>query len=164
MKNNKKKKIKKKNNKGFTLIELLAVIAILSIVITIVLFFSTSIIDKAKSKSYQVTINNVEKNANNYVTENNNEIFYLDTGNGKTEYQCVTIGNLIELGYLDTNVINSEVDSDGSKINVEDFVYIEKDTKSKMQFSSRIKNSLLSFLPLKVYLTQPEELSLLKEE
>ena len=77
MKNNKKKKIKKKNNKGFTLIELLAVIAILSIIVTIVLFFSTSIIDKAKNKSYQVTINNVEKNANNYVTENNNEIFYI---------------------------------------------------------------------------------------
>ena len=117
------------NNKGFTLIELLAVIAVLALVVSITLYLSVDVMKNAKLKSYQVTINNVEKNANTYVTENNTKIFYLTRGN--SEYQCVTVGNLIETGYLDTSVIDSPIDLNGNKIGVDDFIYIERDSKSK---------------------------------
>ena len=132
----KNKKRNKRNNKGFTLVELLATIAILSILVTIGLYLSTDTLNVAKRKSYEVTINNVEKNANTYVTENKNKIFYLTSSDGKREYQCVTISNLIEMGYLDANVVNSPINSEGDKLDENDYIYIERDAQSKTLLKS----------------------------
>ena len=65
-----------KNNKGFTLIELLAVIAILSIVVTMTMYIALNVVGKAKVKSYQVTISNIEKEAGNYLLENNDRLLF----------------------------------------------------------------------------------------
>ena len=45
-------KRKRCNSKGFTLIELLATIAVLSIIITIVIYFSMKVVNNSKEKSY----------------------------------------------------------------------------------------------------------------
>ena len=132
----KNQKRKKKNNKGFTLIELLATIAILSILVSVGMYISFEVIKSAKDKSYQITINNVEKNASTYVTENNNKIFYLTSGDGAIEYQCVTVGNLIEMGYLETNVVDSPIDTDGTTVSENDYIYIERNAKSKSLIKS----------------------------
>jgi len=123
-----KKSKKKKNNKGFTLVELLAVIAILSVVLSLTVYISLDVVKSAREKSYEVTINNVEKNANTYVAENSSKIFYLTNGN--IEYQCITVNDLIEMGYLKTNVVNSPVSSD-KKVNENDYIYIERDKNTK---------------------------------
>ena len=124
------KKKSKKNNKGYTITGLLAVIAILSVVVCLFLYFFMNVMHNEKNKRYQVTISSVEKKANNYVANNNDEIFYLSTGNGKVEYQCVTVGNLIEMGYLDSSILDTEIDSDGNTVSVDDYIYIEKNTKN----------------------------------
>ena len=89
-----------KNNKGFTLIELLATIAILAIVVSITLYVSLSAIEKSREKSYKVTINNIEKEAANYLLENSDRLFFIsDTKDLSAEYQCITVQNLIDMGY-----------------------------------------------------------------
>ena len=73
--------MKKINNKGFTLVELLAVLAILSIVITIVITVSMNVVNSSKEKSYKVTINNIENEAGNYVLENSDMFSWRDYTN-----------------------------------------------------------------------------------
>lgn len=121
----------KKNNKGFTLIELLAVIVVLSIVLGLTAYIAINAIANAKEKSYQVTINNIENNAGNYLIENSDKLFFISSGDGENEYQCVTIKELIELGYLKNDVTNSQVDKDGVKVNLNNYVYLERNTNSK---------------------------------
>ena len=59
------------NNKDFTLVELLTLLATLSIVSAIVVFTVSVIINESKSKSYSITINNIENFSETYVLENN---------------------------------------------------------------------------------------------
>ena len=76
-KNKKKKKI---NSFGFTLIELLATIAILSVVISIVVYFAMEIVNNAKNKGYQVTIANIEQEVSSYVLEEIDKTVFLSSG------------------------------------------------------------------------------------
>ena len=96
------------NKKGFTLVELLATILVLSIVVSITMYIAINTVNKAKQKTYQITIANITNNADNYLTENSNRLFFVP--DGSYEYQCITVNNLIELGYLDSEVLNSKVD------------------------------------------------------
>ena len=116
--------------KGFTLVELLATIVILGILIAIIIFVATGIIRRSKEKSYKVTINEIEKNTNNYLIENNNRLFFLTNNEKGYEYQCVTVENLVDYGYLGNDVINSNVSND-SKAALGDYIYIERDSKTK---------------------------------
>ena len=68
---------RKLNNNGFTLTELLAVLAILSMITVIGIYTSVNVIDSAKEKSYQVTINEIKKQAANYLIEISNRLFYF---------------------------------------------------------------------------------------
>ena len=61
------------NKKGFTLIELLATIIILSIIFTITISVVNVAINKAKKKSQELTIQNIEKQAINYISEEMNQ-------------------------------------------------------------------------------------------
>ena len=120
----------KEKKKGFTLVELLATIVILGIVLTITGYIVITSVDKSKEKSYKVTINNIEKNASTYLIENNNRLFFL-TNNEKTiEYQCITVENLIDYGYLDNNVIKSKI-NEKQNVNGKDYIYIERNIKTK---------------------------------
>jgi prepilin-type N-terminal cleavage/methylation domain-containing protein/uncharacterized repeat protein (TIGR02543 family) len=131
MKNKKKKKLFHIGKKGFTLIELLAVIMILSIVMGVVSYTVIAIISGVRDKTYQVTINNIEGNAGVYLTENKDKMSYVpNISNPSVEYNCITIQNLIELGYLSEDVTKSNV-ADGMTASKSDYIYIERDTDSK---------------------------------
>lgn len=123
-----------KNRKGFTLIELLATIVVIALIFSIVIFLTNNAIKHSKEKTYKVTVNQIEDNANSYLMENNNRLsFILVEGTENTteyEYQCVTVENLINYGYLDDNVTNSLVDQN-TKVLKSDYVYIERDKNTK---------------------------------
>ena len=119
----------KNNKKGFTLVELLAVIVILGVIASIGIFAINNTIKKSKEKSYQVTIKNVEAQASNYLMENSGKLFFISTDDGK-EYQCVTIQDLIDFGYLKDNVTESFI-ADKTNVNKNDYIYLERDAVSK---------------------------------
>ena len=120
------KKKTKLNVLGFTLVELLAVIAILSIIMSVVLYFVIDTVRIAKNKSYQVTISNIENEVSNYVSEQNKSSDWFYNNGGKTQYQCVTVQNLIDKGFFKGDVLNAYVD-DNNKVKASDYVYIERD-------------------------------------
>lgn len=116
--------------KGFTLVELLATIIVLGILIGITIYVTTSVIGRSKKKSYQVTISQIEKNGNNYLIENSNRLFFLTNSTKEYEYQCVIIENLVDYGYLDNNITDSNY-TDDDKVSLSDYIYIERDIKTK---------------------------------
>ncbi len=127
------KKIKKKKDSrsGFTLIELLATITILSIIISIVIYVAISVVGKSKDKSYNVTINNIETSANQYLLENSKELFFVALAtNNDLEYQCIQVRNLVDMGYFDNNIVDSLV-SDDDTVSLDDYIYVERNNSSK---------------------------------
>lgn len=123
-------KINQKKKKGFTLIELLAVIAILAIVSVIVIFTATSVIGKARAKSYLASISNIEKNSSSYAVENNNSIRWISTDDNNGEYYCVTVKDLMDIGSFDKDVLESEIDK-GVYVQESDYIYLERDVNTK---------------------------------
>lgn len=129
-----KSKKKKKNinkSQGFTLVELLATIALLSLVVTVVIYVATGVIDSAKENSYKVTVNNIQSAASNYTFEDF-ENFWVDGGylDDDNQYQCVSVQNLIDTGYFGSDVLNSYV-RENRKVNEDDYVYLERDKGTK---------------------------------
>ena len=121
-----------KNNKGFTLVELLAVIVVLSIVLGLTVYIALNAINKAKEKSYQVTINNIEKEAGNYLLEMKDKLFYVSPPNDEfIEYQCLTVQNLLDLGYLKNDIVDKSKVSSDKTVASDDYIYIERDADSK---------------------------------
>ena len=59
----------KLNRKGFTLIELLATIIVISIVFSITIIAINVVVNKAKENAQKLTIDNIEKQAVNYIKE-----------------------------------------------------------------------------------------------
>lgn len=118
-----------KKRKGFTLVELLATITVLSLVVGFVIYAAINYINDSKEKTYLVNINNVESIVEEYLIENSNRLFYLNSNN-EYEYQCVTIKNLIDMDYFDNDITKSEIRKDRF-ISIDDYVYIERDIKTK---------------------------------
>ena len=118
------------NKKGFTLIELLIVIAIIALIISISIYAVLGVVKSAREKTYQITLNNIESKISSYVTENNDKLFYVTNENNSYEYQCITVQNLIDYGYLDNNVINSKI-SDDENVKADNYIYIERNPSTK---------------------------------
>ena len=125
---NKKNKQEKKysNSKGFTLIEILVTMAILSIIFSIVVSVAINVVNSAKEKSYQVTINNIQNEASNYLLEGVSSVNWIDSNTGKYQYQCVSVAKLIEAGHFKGDVLDSEVKT-GVKVKNSNYVYLERD-------------------------------------
>ncbi len=120
---------KKINKQGFTLVELLATILVLAIVVSITMYVAINVINSAKQKTYEVTKVNITDNANNYLLENSDRLFFIPATD-KVEYQCVTVKNLIELDYLDSGVTKSKV-AENQTVNENDYIYVERNIKTK---------------------------------
>ena len=118
----------KKDNRGFTLVELLATIVVLALVLSITGYVAVDAIKKSKEKSYDVTIANIEGNASNYVGEN--KLSYISKNNG-TEYQCITVKDLIDKGFLKNNVIGKSLVAENVTVQKEHYVYIERNQNTK---------------------------------
>ena len=119
-----------KNNKGFTLIELLVVIAVLSLVFSVTVYSVTSVIRAARERTYKVTMNEVESAAGNYSLENPDKILFLtDKNNAEYESQCIRVKELIEYGFLNSDVVKSKVSED-RYISLDDFIYISRNKKT----------------------------------
>ena len=117
-----------KKRKGFTLVELLATIVVLAIVVSISVYVGIQIVKKSKEKTYEVTINEVESYAKEYMLENSDKLIYIN--DGEIEYQCVTIQNLIDFGYLDNDIENSKI-NENETIKKDKYIYVERDANSK---------------------------------
>lgn len=117
------------NKNGFTLIELLVVIAILALVLSITIYSVTGVIKNVKEKTYKVTINEVEKAAIDYLNENSDDIFFIK--NGSYEYQCVTVKELIDYGFLNKDVTKSQINDNGDTINANNYIYLERNIGTK---------------------------------
>ena len=129
--NNKSKGKKKLNRKGFTLIELLAVIAVLALIFSVAVYSITSIIKNARQKTYDTTINEIEKAAGNYAIEAGKDINFVTYPADKNlEYRCVKVQSLIDYGFLDNNVTKSLV-ADDTPVSVDSFVYLVRNPKNK---------------------------------
>lgn len=126
------------NNKGFTFVELLAVIAVLAVVITISIYTITNTINNAKEKGYQTTINNIEQEADDYITEGLSNFYWTNSYDGTYQYQCVKVQDLIDGGYLKNSILDSYVSKNRKVLN-SDNIYLERDTSSK----TIIKNVLI---------------------
>ena len=120
----------KKNRKGFTLIELLATVVILGIILAVTGYVVVNVIAKARERSYKVTLNEISSNASNYMTERKGELFFITSSDGSKEYQCLTVNNLIDKGYLKDTIVKSEIDKNVS-VKKDGFIYIERDPKTK---------------------------------
>ena len=117
--------------KGFTLVELLATIAILAIVVSIVIYVAMSTVNNAKENGYKTIVVNIENNAKDYFIENSTKLFFIQSEeNENHEYQCVTVQNLIDMGYFKSNILESEVSKDRN-VDVNDYVYLLRDRNSK---------------------------------
>lgn len=149
-----KKRLKKKRyvvkigNSGFTLIELLAVVAILAVVASIVIYFSLRVVNNANEKSYATTINNIEDEANNYILENGDGNSWMPTGVEDNQYQCVTVQNLIDIGYFKSDVLKSKVDKN-TYVDKDDYIYVERNknkviTKSVLLVGDDVDTSYLN--------------------
>ena len=123
------KKILKNNQKGFTLIELLATIVVLSIVVSLTIYTALNIIGNAKDKSYKVTIINIESNASNYLLENKDKLNFVSSSE-TTEYQCITVKNLIDYGYLNDNITKSKV-KENETVDLNRYIYVERNSTTK---------------------------------
>ena len=123
------KKILKNNQKGFTLIELLATIVVLSIVVSLTIYTALNIIGNAKDKSYKVTISNIESNASNYLLENKDKLNFVSSSE-TTEYQCITVKNLIDYGYLNDNITKSKV-KENETVDLNRYIYVERNSTTK---------------------------------
>lgn len=129
--------MKEKKYKGFTLVELLATIVLLSLVVGITIYIVIGNINSSKEKGYKATIKNIEQISENYMQENSDRLFYL-TLNDKQEYACVTVQNLIDVGYFNDDIVNSYVSKD-VKVTRDDYIYLLRDSESK----AIIKNEYL---------------------
>ena len=118
------------NRKGFTLVELLATIVVLVLIFGITIYIALQVINKSKQNTYKVTTHEVEKNASSYLSENSGRLFYITDDEGKYEYQCLTVENLIDYGYLNNDVTKSLID-EHQNVDPSDYIYIERDINTK---------------------------------
>ena len=129
--------MKKINNKrGFTLVELLSVVVILGIITSITVLLVMNNINKSREKAKLITYNNIKKMA---ITYNDEVSAYWNTKDNY-EYSCLSLGNMIEIGYFDENIIN---ENNGLNRDTMLKVVRDKDSKVIKETSFSFENSIL---------------------
>ena len=121
--------MRKKN--GFTLVELLSTIVILGIVVSVTVYIVMKNINKAKDNTELITYNNIKSAAKVY----NDEVASYWNIKDDYEYSCISLGNMIEIGYFDENTINKS-----DKLSKDTMLKVIRDKDSKV-----IKETSFSF-------------------
>ena len=121
--------MRKKN--GFTLVELLSTIVILGIVFSIAIYLVVKNINDAKNNTELITYNNIKSAAKVY----NDEVASYWNVKDDYEYSCISLGNMIEIGYFDENIINKS-----DKFSKDTMLKVVRDKDSKV-----IKETSFSF-------------------
>ena len=126
--------MRKKN--GFTLVELLSTIVILGIVVSVTVYIVMKNINKAKEDAELITYNNIKSAAKVY----NDEVASYWNTKDNYEYSCISLGNMIEIGYFDEKVIDeNDKFSKGTMIKV----IRDKDSKVIKETSFSFEDSIL---------------------
>lgn len=124
--------MKHEKKRGFSLIELLSVISILAVIMTFVIYITINVMDNTKENGYKVVISEVENHAKDYFIENSSKLFFVHSKTDENyEYQCVSVKNLMDMGYFDNGILNSYISED-RKVSVDDYVYLLRDIDSKV--------------------------------
>ena len=121
--------MRKKN--GFTLVELLSTIVILGIVVSVTVYIVMKNINKAKDNTELITYNNIKSAAKVY----NDEVASYWNTKDDYEYSCISLGNMIEIGYFDENTIDKN-----DKLSKDTMIKVIRDKDSKV-----IKETSFSF-------------------
>ena len=121
--------MRKKN--GFTLVELLSTVVILGVVLSVTVYIVMKNINKAKDNADLITYNNIKSAAKVY----NDEVASYWNIKDDYEYSCISLGNMIEIGYFDENTINKS-----DKLSKDTMLKVIRDKDSKV-----IKETSFSF-------------------
>ena len=121
--------MRKKN--GFTLVELLSTIVILGVVLSVTVYIVMKNINKAKDNAELITYNNIKDISKIYTDEVSSYWNVKDN----YEYSCISLGNMIEIGYFDENTINKN-----DKLSKDTMLKVVRDKDSKV-----IKETSFSF-------------------
>ena len=121
--------MRKKN--GFTLVELLSTVVILGVVLSVTVYIVMKNINKAKDNAELITYNNIKSAAKVY----NDEVASYWNTKDDYEYSCISLGNMIEIGYFDENIINKN-----DKLSKDTMLKVIRDRDSKV-----IKETSFSF-------------------
>ena len=121
--------MRKKN--GFTLVELLSTVVILGVVLSVTVYIVMKNINKAKDNADLITYNNIKSAAKVYT----DEIASYWNIKDDYEYSCISLGNMIEIGYFDENIINKN-----DKLSKDTMLKVIRDRDSKV-----IKETSFSF-------------------
>ena len=125
--------MRKKN--GFTLVELLSTIVILGIIFSIAIYLVVKNINDAKNNTELITYNNIKNAAKVYTDEVSSYWNVKDN----YEYSCISLGNMIEIGYFDEKVISENGLTKDTKIKV----IRDKDSKVIKETSFSSEGSIL---------------------
>ena len=121
--------MRKKN--GFTLVELLSTVVILGVVLSVTVYIVMKNINKAKDNAELITYNNIKDISKIYTDEVSSYWNVKDN----YEYSCISLGNMIEIGYFDENTINKN-----DKLSKDTMLKVVRDKDSKV-----IKETSFSF-------------------
>ena len=113
--------MRKKN--GFTLVELLSTVVILGVVLSVTVYIVMKNINKAKDNAELITYNNIKSAAKVY----NDEVASYWNIKDDYEYSCISLGDMIEIGYFDENIIN-----ENDKLSKETKIKVVRDKDSKV--------------------------------
>ena len=121
--------MRKKN--GFTLVELLSTVVILGVVLSVTVYIVMKNINKAKDNAKLITYNNIKDISKIYT----DEVASYWNIKDDYEYSCISLGDMIEIGYFDENTIN-----ENDKLTKETKIKVIRDKDSKV-----IKETSFSF-------------------
>ena len=121
--------MRKKN--GFTLVELLSTVVILGVVLSVTVYIVMKNINKAKDNAELITYNNIKDISKIYT----DEVASYWNIKDDYEYSCISLGNMIEIGYFDENIINKN-----DKLSKDTMLKVIRDRDSKV-----IKETSFSF-------------------
>ena len=121
--------MRKKN--GFTLVELLSTVVILGVVLSVTVYIVMKNINKAKENAELITYNNIKDISKIYT----DEVASYWNIKDDYEYSCISLGNMIEIGYFDENIINKN-----DKLSKDTMLKVIRDRDSKV-----IKETSFSF-------------------